>query len=38
MKTAVDFRRDFGETEESFRTCVRQTLTVLECEEEKPVK
>ncbi len=38
MKTAEDFRRDFGETEESFRACVRQTLTVLECEEEKPVK
>lgn len=38
MKTAEDFRRDYGETEESFRACVRQTLTALECKEEKPVK
>lgn len=38
MKTAEDFRNDFGDTEESFRACVRQTLTALECEEEKPVK
>lgn len=38
MRTAEDFLRDFGETEESFRTCVRQTLTALECREEKPVK
>lgn len=38
MKTAEDFRSDFGETEESFRACVRQTLTVLECKEEEPVK
>lgn len=38
MKTAEDFRRDFGETEESFRTRVRQTLTLLECKEEEPVK
>lgn len=38
MKTAEDFRKDLGETEESFRRCVRQTLTALECKEEKPVK
>lgn len=38
MRTAEDFLRDFGETEESFRTCVRQTLTALECREDKPVK
>lgn len=38
MKTAEDFRNDFGNTEESFRACVRQTLTALECKEEKPVK
>lgn len=38
MRKAEDFLRDFGETEESFRTCVRQTLTALECREEKPVK
>lgn len=38
MRTAEDFRRDFGETEESFRACVRQTLATLECGEEKPVK
>lgn len=38
MKTAEDFRRDFGETEESFCSCVRQTLTVLESKEDEPVK
>lgn len=38
MRTAEDFLRDFGKTEESFRTCVRQTLTALECREDKPVK
>ncbi len=38
MKTAEEFRMALGETEESFRRCVRQTLTELEREEEKPVK
>ena len=38
MKTAEDFRSSFGETEESFRHCVRQTLMHLEQKEEKPVK
>lgn len=38
MKSAEDFRRDFGVTEESFRQRVRQTLTELECEGVKPVK
>ena len=38
MKTAEDFRRDFGEPEDSFRLCIRQTLTELECKEEQPVK
>lgn len=38
MKTAEDFRNSFGETEESFRHCVRQTLMHLEQKEEKPVK
>lgn len=38
MKTSEDFRRDFGETEERFRACIRQTLTELDCKEDKPVK
>ena len=38
MKRSEDFLREFGETEESFRACVRQTLTELDCKEEKPVK
>ena len=38
MKSAEDFRKDFGETEESFRLCVCQTLRSLECKEEQPVK
>lgn len=38
MKTAEEFRRALGETEASFQRCVRQTLTELECKEEKPVK
>ncbi len=38
MKTARDFRNSFGETEESFRRCVLQTLTELERKEETPVK
>ncbi len=38
MKTAEDFRRDLGETEESFRLCVHQTLSMLECKEDEPVK
>ncbi len=38
MKTAEDFRRDMGATEESFRRCVRQTLASLEREEERTVK
>jgi len=38
MKTAEDFRRDLGETDESFRLCIRQTLTMLESKEEEPVK
>jgi len=38
MKTAEDFRKDLGETEESFRLCVRQTLITLEHKEETPVK
>lgn len=38
MKSAEDFRKDFGETEESFRLSVCQTLRTLECKEEKPVK
>lgn len=38
MKTAEDFRKDFGETEEGFRKSVLQTLRTLEYEEEQPVK
>ena len=38
MKSAEDFRKEFGTAEESFRHCVRQTLTELECKEVKPVK
>lgn len=38
MKNAEDFRKAFGETEESFRYCVRQTLTELSGKEEIPMK
>lgn len=38
MKRAEDFKKSFGEPDESFRYCVRQTLITLEREEEKPVK
>lgn len=38
MKNAEDFRKAFGETEESFRYCVRQTLDGWMQREEEPVK
>lgn len=38
MKKAEEFRKAFGETEGSFRYCVRQTLDGLMQREEEPVK
>lgn len=38
MKKAEDFRKAMGETEETFRFCVRQTLNTLMQREEEPVK
>lgn len=38
MKTAEDFRKSLGHADEGFARCVRQTLTQLEKEEDKPVK
>lgn len=38
MKTAEDFRKSLGHADEGFAHCVRQTLTQLETEEDKPVK
>lgn len=38
MKKAEEFRKAFGETEGSFRYCVRQTLDGLMQKEEEPVK
>lgn len=38
MKTAEDFRKSIGKADEDFLQGIRQTLTVLEREEEKPVK
>ena len=38
MKTVEDFRKSIGKADEDFLRGIRQTLTVLECEEEQPVK
>ena len=38
MKTVEDFRESIGKADEDFLRGIRQTLTVLECEEEQPVK
>ena len=38
MKTAEDFRKSIGKADEDFLQGIRQTLTVLEWEEEQPVK